>query len=71
MSDARIGPQIVLEGEREYKKAIADVNSSMSVMRSELKLVSSEFDGQANSSEALRKKQEILRKEYDKQTEKN
>ena len=58
-----IGPKIILEGEKEYRKAIADVNSSMRVLKSELKAVSAEFDGNANSVEALRKKNEILTKQ--------
>lgn len=65
-----IGPKIVLEGEKEYRKAINDVNREMKVLSSEMKAVSAEFDGNANSIEALRKKNDILNREYDEQEKK-
>lgn len=65
-----IGPKIVLEGEKEYRKAIADCNSSMRVFKSELKAVSAEFDGNANSLEALRVKSEVLNKQQEEQEKK-
>lgn len=37
------GLKIGLEGEKEFKKAIADINQSFKVLGSEMKLVSSEF----------------------------
>ena len=67
MSLPKIGATIVLDGEKEYKDAIANVNRSMSEMRSEMKLVTAQFDGQANTIEALRKKHEVLKKEYEAQ----
>lgn len=65
-----IGPKIVLEGEKEYRKAIADCNRSMRVFKSELKAVSAEFDGNANSLEALRAKNEVLNKQQEEQEKK-
>lgn len=62
-----IGTKIILEGEKEYKKAISDVNSSMRVLKSELKAVSAEFDGNANSVDALNKKNEVLNKQQKEQ----
>ena len=44
-----IGPKIILEGEKEYRQAITNVNKSMSVLKSELKSVTAEFEGNANS----------------------
>ena len=67
MSLPKIGAAIVLDGEKEYKDAIAKVNRSMSEMRSEMKLVTAQFDGQANAIEALRKKHDVLKKEYEAQ----
>ena len=58
-----IGTRIVLEGEKEYRQAITNVNKSMSVLKSELKSVTAEFEGNANSLEALSKKNEILNKQ--------
>lgn len=65
-----IGPKIVLEGEKEYRKAISDINKDMRVLSSEMKAASVEFDGNANSIQALSKKHDILSKEYDEQTRK-
>ena len=62
-----IGTKIILEGEKEYRKAISDVNSSMRVLKSELKAVSAEFDGNANSVDALGKKNEVLNKQQKEQ----
>ena len=62
-----IGTKIILEGEKEYRKAISDVNGSMRVLKSELKAVSAEFDGSANSVDALRKKNEVLSKQQSEQ----
>lgn len=70
MADGDIGPKIVLEGEKEYKRAISDVNKDMRVLASEMKAVTAEFDGNANSIEALRKKNGILNNEYDEQIKK-
>ena len=37
------GLKIALEGEREFKKALAEVNQSFQVLDSEMALVSSQF----------------------------
>ncbi len=38
------GLKIGLEGEKEFKKALTDINRSFKVLGSEMKLVASEFD---------------------------
>ena len=45
------GLKIGLEGEKEFKKALADINQSFKVLGSEMKLVSSQFDKNDNSVE--------------------
>jgi chromosome segregation ATPase len=70
MADGDIGPKIVLEGEKEYKKAISDINKEMRVLTSEMKATSAQFDGNANSIDALTKKGDILKREYDEQVKK-
>ncbi|CRZ34586.1 chromosome segregation ATPase [Herbinix hemicellulosilytica] len=65
-----IGTKIVLEGEKEYRQAINQVNNSINVLKSELKAVSAEFEGNANSIDALRAKHEILVKEQAEQEKK-
>ena len=39
----KFGLKIGLEGEREFKKALADINRSFRVLGSEMKLVESQF----------------------------
>ena len=69
MSDS-IGPKIVLEGEKEYKQAIKDINADMRVFSSEMKKLTAEFADNSNSVEALTKKGEILEKQINSQKEK-
>lgn len=64
------GLKIGLEGEKEFKKALADINQSFKVLGSEMKLVSSEFDKNDNSVEALTARSEVLNKQIDAQKQK-
>jgi len=52
--------KLALDGEREYKQALQEINRAMSTMKSELALVDSAFRNNANSTEALTEKQERL-----------
>lgn len=63
----KIGAIIHLDGEKEYRQAIANINKAQAVLRSELKLCQTEFEGNANSLEALQKKQDILNRQYEEQ----
>ncbi len=51
---------IRLTGEKEFRQEITSINKSVSAMKSELKLVSAQYEGQANSLEALTAKDRIL-----------
>lgn len=54
MSTTRtIATKIAFEGEEQYKNALKNINSSLGTLKSELKLVESQFSGQANSYAAL------------------
>ena len=64
------GLKIGLEGEKEFKKALADINQSFKVLGSEMKLVSSQFDKNDNSVEALTARNQVLGKEIDTQKKK-
>lgn len=44
---------IRLEGEKEFKSGVTDINKSIATMKSELGKVTEEYDGRANSLEAL------------------
>lgn len=65
-----IGAGIVLEGEQQFKKAVKDINSDLSVLSKEMTLVSEKFSDNANSIEALTAKQEIYDKKIAAQKEK-
>ena len=46
-NDNAIGPKIVIEGETEFRRSITDINKTMSVLDSEMRKVSAQFDGNA------------------------
>ena len=64
------GLRIGVEGEREFKKALADINQSFKVLGSEMKLVSSQFDKNDKSVEALSARNTVLNKEIEAQRRK-
>lgn len=70
MATRTITTRLALDGEKEFKKSISDVNSNLKTMKSEMSLVDAEFKGQANTLEALTKKNKLLRAEQEQQTEK-
>jgi predicted nucleic acid-binding Zn-ribbon protein len=64
------GLKIGVEGEKEFKNALRDINQSFKVLGSEMKLVSSEFDKQDKSVAAVAAKNEVLNKAIDAQKDK-
>ena len=64
------GLKIGLEGEKEFKKALADINQSFKVLASEMKVVQSQFDKNDDSVEALTARNQVLGKEIDAQKKK-
>ena len=70
MALKKIGALLTLDGEKEFRSAASAVNSTLKTMRSEMKLVTSEYAGNANSMEALTAKSEVLSRQYDKQIQK-
>jgi phage-related minor tail protein len=64
------GLKIGVEGEKEFKKALADINSQFKVLGSEMKLATSQFDSNESSVESLTSKNEVLTKQIDAQKEK-
>jgi phage-related protein len=65
-----IGASIGLDGEKEFRQAITNINSDMKVLTSEMKKVSAEFSDNKDSVEALTAKDEVLNKQIDTQKEK-
>ena len=64
------GLKIGLEGEKEFKSALAEINNSFKVLGSEMKLVESQFDKNDNSVQALTARNEVLEKSIDAQKSK-
>ena len=67
MADSSFGLKIGLEGEREFKRAITDINREMRVLGSEMKLVASQFGKNATSADALTARNQVLNKEIEAQ----
>ena len=69
MADA-IGIKLGVEGEKEFKQALADINQNMKVLGSEMKLAASNFDKNEKSVEALTARNDVLNKQIDEQKNK-
>lgn len=67
MAESSFGLKIGLEGEREFKRAITDINREMRVLGSEMKLVASQFDKNDSSAAALTSRNQVLGKEIEAQ----
>ena len=65
-----ISTSIKLEGEAEFKKQLSGVNGELKNLNSDMKLVTEQFKGQANSLDALTAKDKILTDQVEQQTEK-
>ena len=59
-----------LEGEKEYRAAISEINSALKVLGSEMKLTKERFSEQAGSMEALSAEHDVLERQYLTQKEK-
>lgn len=70
MSERVITTRVELDGEAQFIKGMAGVNSSLSVQRSALAAVTAEYGGNANSMAALTAKQSILKQQQTLQVEK-
>lgn len=64
------GLKIGLEGEKEFKKALAEINQSFKVLGSEMKLVESQFSKNDDSAEALAARHKVLTEQVEAQRKK-
>lgn len=64
------GLKIGLEGEKDFKKALAEINSTFKVLGSEMKLVESQFDKNDRSVESLTARNGVLEKSIEAQKQK-
>lgn len=65
-----INTKFSISGEKEYKAAISQIGDGMRVLNSEMRKVESEYGKNANSVEALTKKNDVLERKIYTQTEK-
>ena len=64
------GLKIGLEGEKEFKKALTEINQSFKVLGSEMKLVESQFSKNDSSAEALAARHRVLTDQVEAQRKK-
>jgi hypothetical protein len=67
---SNIGAKVELAGEREFRKALSEINTGLRTTASELTLVSAKYSENANSMSALTAKNTALQTKLDQQTEK-
>ena len=65
-----IGPKIGIEGEKEFRQAINDINMNLKTLGTEMRAVASQFDKNDNSTKALTAKNEVLNKQVEEQKKK-
>lgn len=61
----KIGIVLAADGEKQFSQAMQNLNKQARLANSELKKLSAEYEGNANTLEALTKKQEILTQQTD------
>ena len=62
--EKQVKTKISFDGEADYKKVVADINSNLKTLNSEMKLVTAEYKANGASVETLKAKQETLQKVY-------
>lgn len=65
-----IGPRIGIDGEKEFRSQINGIITEMKTLSSEMRLVTSEFEDNEQSTESLTRKNQVLEKQIDAQTRK-
>lgn len=70
MAVRTITTSIALDGEQKFKQQIGEVNRELRNLKTEMGYTEEVFKGQANTTEALTKKSDLLKQEVEQQTEK-
>lgn len=70
MAQGVIGTKVKLDGEKEYKDALAALNRNYKTLTDELAYVTERYADNSESADALRAKGEVLQQQLDKQREK-
>ena len=67
MAGKSFGGSIKLTGESEYQKALRGISDNLKVLNSEMKVVTSQYDANDNSSKKLKATSEVLNKKIEEQ----
>lgn len=70
MSRYTIGPRLGIDGEAEFRKAIMNVNETIKTLGTEMKAVTSAYDANDKSAQALTDKNQVLVKQIEAQRDK-
>lgn len=65
-----IGPRIGIDGEAEYRKQLTNINQQLKTLGTEMKAVTSAFDANDNSQEALAAQADVLTRQIEAQERK-
>lgn len=65
-----IGPKIGIDGEKEFRQALQNINQQLKTLGSEMKAVTSSFDEGDRSEEALAAQTDVLNRQIDAQKQK-
>lgn len=65
-----IGPKIGIDGEKEFRKSIKNINDTYKALQAETKAVTAAFDAQGDEQGKLESASKLLQKQIDKQKEK-
>lgn len=70
MATRKVGARVELDGEREYKQALQEINTGNATLRTEMQKLQAEYKGNADSAEYLTKKSELLERQLLQQQDK-
>jgi hypothetical protein len=70
MATRTVKARVELDGEKEYKQALSELNQGNKVLASELKKLQAEYKGNAESTEFLTKKGDLLQRQLQQQQDK-
>ena len=65
-----IGPRIGIDGEKEFRQELQNINQQLRTLGSEMRSVTSEFSDNDRSQEALAAQTDVLNRQIDAQRQK-
>src|SRR5574344_424962 len=68
--DGTVGIKLKAEGEAEFRKALAELNTQFKLLKSEMTLVTSQYDQNDHSAEAVAARSKVLTSQLEAQREK-